>query len=344
MQVLVTGGTGFVGSHSALALLEAGHDVRLLVRDRAKAVRVFAALGCPLPHCVVGDVTDPSAVAGALEGCGSVVHAAALVSMEARSARAMMETNVRGTELVVGGAIERKVSSVLYVSSVSALLQPGGAPLSVDTPVRAPATAYGRSKADAERYLRRLQDAGAPVVISYPAAVVGPHDPGLSESNHAIVAMVRDLFVNTSGGFQLIDVRDLAALHARLLERSAGPGRYLAAGPYLSWPELGALFEQVTGQPLHRKISVPGAVLRLLGRGGDMLRHIVSFDFPLTHEAMTFASRWVPVDSTPTIDFTGLTFRPPAETLADTLRWLATAGHLPRNRIGLLAPTVPDRN
>ncbi len=91
-----------------------------------------------------------------------------------------MRTNTRGVELVVGGAVRRGIPRILYVSSVTAVHVPGGAPLDLDAEVPEPATAYGRSKAGAERLVRRLQVEGAPVVVTYPAAVIGPDDPGVS--------------------------------------------------------------------------------------------------------------------------------------------------------------------
>ena len=333
MRVLVTGGTGFVGSHTVRALQGAGHDVRLLVRDRSKVDRVYP--GSP-PDCVVGDVTDEGSVERALSGCDAVVHAAGSVSIEAKRAEEMMRTNGRGAELVVGGAVRQGIPRILYVSSVSALFLPGGAPFDLDGEVRQPATAYGRSKADAERRVRALQAEGAPLISTYPAAVIGPDDPGVSESNHAILVFLRDVFITTSGGFQVIDVRDLARIHVGLLESCDGPGRFAAAGRFLPWGELRELLDELTGDRV-RGLSVPGRLLRVAGRAGDALRRVWSFDFPMTHEAMTLATMWREVDGSATVERLGLSYRDSRETYADTLRWLVRAGHLDRERIGPLA-------
>ena len=123
MHVLVTGGTGFVGSHTVRALLDQGHRVRVLARSRAKAERVFA--GSALPVTVTGDATDPTAVGEALEGVDAVVHCAALVATDARRAKEIHDTNVRLVEVVVGGAVERGIGTIVYISSVLALFAPG---------------------------------------------------------------------------------------------------------------------------------------------------------------------------------------------------------------------------
>ena len=88
MRVLVTGGTGFTGSHTVRALLEAGHRVRLLVRDRAKLERVFGPDSPAADDHVVGDVTRREDVQRAMEGCDAVAHMAAVVDLRASNAAA----------------------------------------------------------------------------------------------------------------------------------------------------------------------------------------------------------------------------------------------------------------
>ena len=106
MRVMVTGGTGFAGSHTVRRFLEAGHSVRLLVRDAGKVRRVFDPfdIGFPNEDVIVGDITDEASVIRATQGCDAVFHGAALVDMKRSMARRILETNRRGVELVVGGA------------------------------------------------------------------------------------------------------------------------------------------------------------------------------------------------------------------------------------------------
>ncbi len=144
MRVLVTGGTGFVGSHSVRALQSAGHTLRLLARSRAKALRVFA--GAAPADVVIGDVTDASVVAKALDGVDAVVHCAGVVAIEARRAHEVRDTNLRSVELVVGGAAARGVGAIVYVSSLGALFAPG-APLTEHSPIAAAKNPYAHSKA-----------------------------------------------------------------------------------------------------------------------------------------------------------------------------------------------------
>ncbi len=336
MKVLVTGGTGFTGSHSVVALAAAGHEVRLLVRDAAKVERVFAPHGLALRDVVVGDMTDEAAVERALDGVEGVVHAAALVDLRRTAARLVEDTNARGVELVVGGAVRRGVERIVYVSSLSVFFVPGGPPVSPELPIAPATTAYARSKAQAEVYARRLQDEGAPIAISYPAGICGPDDPGMSDANHAVYSFYRDLGVVTSSGFQCVDVRDVAALHAELLALPAGPHRYAAAGEMLAWSELFPLLDSLTGTRV-RRIRVPGRLLRAAGSVGDVIKRVYDFSFPLTRDSMEFATQWPGADASRTEKELGLVFRPARETYRDTLVWMYRAGHLDARQVGRLA-------
>jgi nucleoside-diphosphate-sugar epimerase len=82
MKVLVTGGTGFVGSHSVAALVSRGHQVRLLVRSRDRVARSLSPLGVADVESVVGDVTVPQSVEEVMAGCDAVLHAAAVYSLD----------------------------------------------------------------------------------------------------------------------------------------------------------------------------------------------------------------------------------------------------------------------
>ncbi len=124
MQVLVTGGTGYVGSHTVRALVDAGHEVRLLVRSAERMRRALEPLGVPPPPHVVGDVTDPVTVRRALDGCDAVVHAANVYALDARRAQEMASVNPSSTELVLGTAHELGLDPIVHVSSYVALLAP----------------------------------------------------------------------------------------------------------------------------------------------------------------------------------------------------------------------------
>ncbi|HKJ24906.1 MAG TPA: SDR family NAD(P)-dependent oxidoreductase [Myxococcota bacterium] len=336
MRILVTGGTGFIGSHTAKALALAGHEIRLMVRSPEKAKRVFEALGVEPPACVVGDVTDEASVAAALWGCDGVFHSAALVALDASRAATVARTNLEGTRHVLGLAHQRGLEHLVYVSSTSALFDPDGGTIGPDSePTALAGSVYSRSKAETETWLRALQAGGAPIAASYPGGVLGPCAPELTELHRSLPIQLRVLPV-TTGGLNLVDVRDLAAIHVAIFARPPAPERWLAGGHFVGWRDLADHLEAVTGRRI-RRVRTPGALLRGLGQLGDWVKHVAPFDFPLTREAMTTATRWPGVDSSRTIVDLGVGFRDLRESLADTLTWMHAAGHLDARLVGRLA-------
>ena len=112
MLVSVTGGTGYVGSHSVAALARSGHRIRVLARSPD---RVHAALGVEDVETVLGDVIEPATVQRALEGCGAVLHAASVYSVDPRKAGEMRSVNVRGTDVVLGTAHRLGLDPIMHV-------------------------------------------------------------------------------------------------------------------------------------------------------------------------------------------------------------------------------------
>lgn len=339
MRVMMTGGTGFAGSHTVRRFVEAGHQVRLLVRDADKVRRVFEPQGIEIPESdvIVGDIVDAESVKRAMQGCDAVYHGAALVDMRRAMAQKVLATNAKGVELVVGGAVKRGLPSIVYVSSTSVFFEPGGEPIHLDMPIARGTTAYAQSKGQGEREVRRLQAEGAPIRVSYPTGIVGPDDPGLSDANGAVYIFFKQTGINTSSGYQIVDVRDLAEVHLKQLELSEGPARHIAAGPFLDWPETYRVLDEVTQTRLWR-FPMPGGPLRALGSVGDFIkRYVYDFEFPLTRDAMEYATQWPGASGEDTARELGVTFRSAEETYTDTVRWMYQAGHLKARHAGVLA-------
>ena len=338
MKVVVTGGTGFVGSHSVAALLRRGHDVRLLVRNPARVEHALGPLGLDRAvETVVGDVTDARKVEQALEGCDGVLHAAAVFTLDRRRDDEIAATNVRATELVLGTAHRLRLDPIVHVSSVSALLPPAGPVLRPDDEPGHPSGIYARSKADAERVARAMQADGAPVVITYPGAVWGPNDPTRGEQVQTVVNFLKSGVIPvTTGGMLVVDARDLGAVHAACFERIRGARRYMAGGEFLTLPRLVEILRALTGRRLLR-VPVPAPTMRALGALSDVVQRIAPISLPLTHEAMVTLTGGVPCDDGRTTDELGIVFRPAEETIGDTLGWLHEVGGLTAHHVGRLA-------
>lgn len=334
MRVMITGGTGFVGYHTAQALMAAGHSVVLLVRSVDKMYQLYGD-DCEVGY-TRGDVTDVTKVRKALEGCDAVIHSAAMVSTRASDADQVYNTNFNGTKTVIGAALKAGVKSIIHVSSVTALYDPDAQLLDGDSPPGVARNAYGRSKVASEKYVRGLQRKGNQIYISYPASVIGPDDPGMTEAMLGMQGFLSAFVPLMPSGNQYVDVRDVAEAHLRLLERQPPAGNFALGGHYLPWSELGKVLDGVTGRRLP-KLPLIGSLMRLTGRFLDHLNPYVSLPLPISEEAMQYATNWVELDNSKVQEVLALELRPVEETMADTVRWLYEAGKISGRQAGLLA-------
>ncbi len=171
MKIFVTGGTGFIGSHLVEALLQGGHDVTCLVRNPAKAERLFAA--GPKPHTVQGDLNDVEALTAGCTGADVVYHVAGAVA--ARSRAELFAVNRQGTSTIVNvaGRAAPDLQRFVYVSSLAAAgPTTKGVPLTEDSAAQ-PVSDYGWSKLAGEEAVR---SGAVPWTIIRPPTVYGPRD------------------------------------------------------------------------------------------------------------------------------------------------------------------------
>jgi dihydroflavonol-4-reductase len=337
MRVLVTGGTGFVGSHTVVALLAAGHEVRLLVRSPDRIDPALRPHGVPekIDH-VVGDVTDPSVVERALVGCDAVLHAAAVFSMDARSYAETRRTNAAGAGAVLRAALEHGCDPVVHVSSTVAVLRPR-ATVTPDSPLAAVRTAYVRSKVESEAVARDLQREGAPVVIVQPGSVYGPHDPHLSDQVRRLRNILRGLYpMWPSGGVHTVDVREVARLHAAVMVSGAGPRSFLVPGHFIDSRTLFGTLRALTGRRLPH-VVVPASALLPVTWLASAAQRILPFQVPAEYEGVVILGSATHCDDSRARQQLGIEPRPFAETIRDTVQWLWDAGHITARQAGVVA-------
>ncbi len=340
MRILVTGGTGFLGSHSIQALLAAGHEVRLLVRDPSQVTPSLAPLGVEVPRdrIIVGDVLDPGSVRHAIEGVDALLHAANVYSLNAGQAGRVHAVNVDGTRIVLGQAARAGLDPIVHVSTTVALLP--SSHLTERSPVGDPYGPYPRSKADAERIARVLQQEGASIVIAHPGSVFGPHQPHLGES----AQQVRNILVGRArisirGGFSTVDVRDVADGLARTFVAGRGPRNYLFGGTWTAYADLFHHLTEIVGHRLPR-LYLPWRPVWWASRLADVAQRR-GIDPGFSSTAVWICDNHGPVEDHHTRDELGLRWRPFEETLRDTVRWLYERGEISARQAGQVASQPP---
>jgi nucleoside-diphosphate-sugar epimerase len=172
MTVLVTGATGFLGSHVTDLLVERGERPRVLIRpgDNLGSLAEAAVDIC------VADINDRTGVAAAVRGIDRVMHCAARTGPWGPSSE-YERTNVRGLENMVRAAIAAGVRRIVHVSSITVHGNDVGGEADESAPLRAEPNPYSRSKVAGERLLERLvRDEGAPVTVVRPGWIYGPRD------------------------------------------------------------------------------------------------------------------------------------------------------------------------
>ncbi len=334
MTFLITGGSGFLGSHIVAELHRRGHAVRLLVRDPVRAGQALRPLGVDPAQVrmTVGDVTDPVAVAAAVRGCAGVLHAASVYSFDPRRHAEMRAVNERGTEVVLAAARAAGTGRILHVSTFGALL-PAAGPITAGAPVGAPRETYLASKAAAEVVAREHQRDGRPVTITYPPALLGPHHPWLGDQTRRLRDTLRGLMpIWPDGGFPVGDVRDVADQHADVLT-CGGPDHVAAPGRYVPTRDLLRALREVTGRRLPA-VHLPAAALLPVGRLAGLAQRVLPAHVPVEYGAIYTCRVARPLDDAPA-------GRPLVHTLEDTVRWLHEAGHVTAAQAGRAAFRIP---
>jgi dihydroflavonol-4-reductase len=323
MRVLLTGATGFLGSHVARALVASGHGVRALAR--AGSSKDLLA-DVPELDWVTGDLLDVGSLRAAAAGCEAVVHAAAMVDFSPKRAARQREINVEGTRHVLEAARAAGVRRFVHTSSVAAVGRPHeGGVADEDTRYDWPiGLGYNETKRDAERLVRRAE--GLETVCVNPALVFGPGET--YKRTLPLFRLVKWglLPVVPPGGTTLCDVRDVAAAHVAALTMGEPGARYILGGPHVSFRQLATTIAEVTegARPL---VELPPGLLRAAALPVAALSR-VGVRLPFSAANLSYLSNHGYYSSARAEAALGYHTRDAAETLGDAARWYTSQGLL----------------
>jgi nucleoside-diphosphate-sugar epimerase len=230
-DILVTGGTGFIGRRVAQALLRDGARVRVLARNPAKA-RDLESAGASV---IAGEITDPACLERALRGTQAVIHFAGATN-EFKPRAYFERVNIDGTRLLAEAALKAGVDRFVHVSTVWVYGLWAGPGTNEASPYAVSGQPYSDTKIGAEREIRRLAgEKGLPAVILQPSEVYGPGDPHWTERPLALIKAGRMVLASGGKGVtQPIFIDDLV----RGVLAAAAEGRvgetYILCGPEVS--------------------------------------------------------------------------------------------------------------
>jgi dihydroflavonol-4-reductase len=329
-KALITGGTGFLGSHVARALVEAGHDVRVLRRAHSPLTLIEQL---PVAHAL-GDVLNVESLDRAMQGCDWVFHVAAVADYWRNNLIKLYLVNVNGTANVLDSARRAGVRRVILTSSAAAIgMRADGrsSDESIDFNMSPRQFPYGHSKHLAELEARRAVANGQDVVILNPNAVLGPGDIN-QISGSSVVELARgNVPIYPAGGWTFIDVRDAAAAHLAAAERGRTGERYLLGTLDISHKASMKLMADVAGVPAPA-IGVPASLTPLFAFGADLLRWL-GVDLPISGGQIRLSAHnlyyncqkaWRELGE-PTIDY--------RKCLEDTYNWYVEHGMIVPKRL-----------
>jgi dihydroflavonol-4-reductase len=322
MRALVTGATGFVGSHLAEALRQRGDDVTALARSSAKA-KPLTSLGV---NVVAGDLHDLAALDRAVEGQDVVYHVAGLIA--ARNEADFLRANGKGTENVVAAMQRAGVPRLVFVSSLAAAgPAQRGTPLSGEEAPR-PVTAYGRSKLAAEQTVRA---SGLSWSIVRPPIVYGPRDREVLKVFRLARLRIAPVFGDGSQELVAVHAEDLAGALMAAASSPATIGRtYTASHPEVfTSAQFGVAVAAAMGHSV-KTVHIPQPVGRALLLVTEAAAKLARKSTILTSDKANefFQPAWTG-DPTPLTRDTGWRARYDLKQgLAHTYRWYREAGWL----------------
>jgi dihydroflavonol-4-reductase len=309
-RVLVTGATGFIGSHVARLLAQRGHDLTLAVQ-RGSPDHAIADLDLKRLTC---DVRDRRAVRRALRGIERVFHCAGVTSVRPEDEQRLFDVNVRGTKVVMEECLRAEVERVVYTSS-AAVVGPAAHGKTADETQLFTAgnlgIPYVNSVHEAEVEAMRVAARGLPLVCVNPGVCYGAGDHLLTSTRLVRSFLLGRIPVYTDGAISVVDVRDVAEGHL-LADRRGRPGeRYMLGGRNFTFDRLFADLGRLSG--IDPPVKLPPPAARLLAAAGRA--------WPLTPLEVRAASQWWTYRSTKAKRELRWSARPHEETLEATVAW-----------------------
>lgn len=326
MKIALTGATGHLGS----AILQQACKKDISVKALARDINTSSLKDMPVEK-VNGNLLDPVSLRNLMQDCDTLIHSAAMISVNGDPKGLVHQTNVEGTKLVVEAALQAGIKRCIYISSIHAYQQsPSSEVLDEQRkPVDENAFAYDRSKFAGQQIALEANNRGMEVIVVNPTSIIGPYDFKPSLMGQVIIDLYKGrLPFIFNGGFDFCDCRDVAnaILNATIM---GSPGEtYLLSGKWYSLKQLVQLLSKASSKKI-RVMALP----RFVAKAGlpfvKLLGALQEKEPLYTNEALEALFNGNRCISSNKAKLAlNYTTRPLEETLLDTIEWFKNKSYL----------------
>jgi dihydroflavonol-4-reductase len=330
-MILITGGTGLLGSYLIAALAKKGEPVRALKRpdsNTSSVIKIYNHFGpsnIPFTEAVEwveGDILDPSSLSEVMEGVATVYHCAAMVSFDPNDRNMMMKVNGEGTANVMNAAMMEGVKKVCHVSSVAAFGKTENAEFVNENNwwKNSPENSfYSISKYSGEREAWRAIEEGLDVVIVNPSIILGAGD--WNKGSAAIFsAAFKGMNFYTSGITGFVDASDVVECMIRLMEGPFKNERYLISAGNIPFRDLFYQIHDVFGKK--RPNINAGKVLTGIAWRAELVKNFITKTPPLlTKETASAAHNKIMFSNDKIKNALGFEFKPVDQTIKELCKF-----------------------
>jgi dihydroflavonol-4-reductase len=335
MTTLVTGASGFLGSHVARQLVARGEDVRVLMRP-SSTNRAIADLSL---EYVTGDLRDPASIARAMQGAKRVFHVAADYRFWAKRSRDIYDSNVGGTKNLVDAAMHAGVEQFIYTSTVATIAvdRPQHPNEFTDSRLEEMVGHYKRSKWMAAQEVLKAAKVGLPAIVVMPTTPVGPWDWKPTPTGKIILDFLNGKmpgYVET--GLNFVGVEECAAGHLLAAEKAKVGERYLLGGENLTFKALLDMLSKITGLPTP-KLKIPHGLALGVAYASTVFSRLIGRVPQIPIEAVKVARHMMFVDCSRAQRELGFKAGPVAAALERAVRWYEANGYIAKGRARKMA-------
>jgi dihydroflavonol-4-reductase len=335
MTTLVTGASGFLGSHVARQLVARGEDVRVMMRA-SSTNRAIADLSL---EYVTGDLRDPASLDRAMKGVKRVFHVAADYRLWAKRSKDIYDSNVGGTKNILAAAERAGVEQFIYTSTVATIAvdRPQLPNESTDAKLEEMIGHYKRSKWMAEREVLNAAKNGAPVIVAMPTTPVGPWDWKPTPTGKIILDFLNGKmpgYVET--GLNFVGVEECAAGHLLVAEKGKPGERYLLGGENLTLKAMLDTLSKITGLSAPR-LKIPHGLALGVAYANTALSRLVGREPGIPIEGVKIARHMMFVDCSRAQRELGFQPGSVAAALERAVRWYAANGYVAKGRARRIA-------